>query len=210
MRHCSAPGGRRRTRRSTLEPVRLVLLAHAATEATRRSGFADDEGLEADELPVPALPRYEEVRCAPSLRCRQTADALGLPAAVDAGLTGLDHGSWAGRALDDVAAADPDGLTRWLTEPDAVPHGGESMAAFVGRIGGWLRAVPNRPGGLLAVVDPAVVRAALTHALGSPATAVWRVDVDPLSVAVLAGEPGRWNLRELRTGPGRGADGTPP
>lgn len=187
-----------------------MLLAHAATAATRRSGFADDEGLEADEFPVPDLPRYEEVRCAPSLRCRQTADALGLPAAVDDRLTGLDHGSWAGRALDDVAAADPDGLTRWLTEPDAVPHGGESMAAFVGRIGAWLRAAPNRPGGLLAVVDPAVVRAALTHALGAPATAVWRVDVDPLSVAVLAGEPGRWNLRELRTGPGRGADGTPP
>jgi broad specificity phosphatase PhoE len=187
-----------------------VLLAHAATVATRRSGFPADEPLDAAELPLPALPRYEEVRCAPSLRCRRTADALGLPAAVDDGLTGLDHGSWAGRALDDVAAADPDGLTRWLTDPEAVPHGGESMAAFVGRVGGWLRTVPNRPRGLLAVVDPAVVRAALAHALGAPVTAVWRIDVDPLSVAVLAGEPGRWNLRELRPGPGRGANGTPP
>jgi broad specificity phosphatase PhoE len=84
------------------------------------------------------------------------------------------------------------------------------MAAFVGRIGAWLRTVPSRPRGLLAVVDPAVVRAALAHALGAPPTAVWRVDVDPLAVAVLAGEPGRWNLRELRTGPGRGTDGTPP
>lgn len=186
-----------------------MLLAHAATAATRRSGFADDEALAAAEVPVPALPRYEEVRCAPSLRCRQTADALGLPAAVDSGLIGLDHGKWAGRTLDDVAATDPDGLTRWLTDPDAVPHGGESMAAFVGRIGGWLRAVPNRPGGLLAVVDPAVVRAVVTLALGASATAVWRVDVDPLSVAVLVGDPGRWNLRELRPGPPRDPDGTP-
>lgn len=189
--------------------VRVVLLAHGATAAVRRSSFAADEPLESSELTAHALPRYEEVRSAPSLRCRQTADALNLPAAVDPGLAGLDHGRWAGRTLDDVAAADPDGLTRWLTDPESTPHGGESMQDFVSRIGAWLRAVPPRPRGLLVVVDPAVVRAAIAHALGAPPASVWRVDVDPLSVTTLVGDPGRWTLRELRTGPAR-ANGAPP
>jgi len=191
--------------------VRVVLLVHGATSAVRRASFAADEPLEDDALAVPpVLPGYEDVRCAPSLRCRRTADGLGLPAAVDEELTGLDHGKWTGRTLDEVAAEDPAGLTQWLTEPDSTPHGGESTAAFVSRIGAWLRAVPARPQGLLAVVDPAVVRAAVAHALGAPPAAFWRVDVDPLAVAVLIGESGRWTLRELRTGPRRGAGGTPP
>ncbi|GAA1855866.1 histidine phosphatase family protein [Pseudonocardia ailaonensis] len=190
--------------------MRVVLLAHGATSAVRRASFAADEPLEEGALAsAPALPRYEEVRCAPALRCRQTADGLSLPAAVDDDLAGLDHGKWTGRTLDEIAAEDPAGLTQWLTDPESVPHGGESTAAFVARIGSWLRAVPTRPRGLLAVVDPAVVRAALAHALGAPPTAFWRVDVDPLAVAVLVGESGRWTLRELRTGPGRGT-GTPP
>nr|WP_246394011.1 histidine phosphatase family protein [Pseudonocardia pini] len=132
-----------------------------------------------------------------------------MPAAVDPALAGLDHGRWAGRTLDEVATAEPDEVTRWLTDPESTPHGGESMADFVSRVGGWLRSLPNLPRGLLAVVDPAVVRAALAHTLGAPATAVWRVDVDPLSVTVLVGEAGRWNLRELRTGPNR-HNGSPP
>lgn len=188
--------------------MRVTLLTHGPTAAVRRAGFPSDEPLDGEPT-APALPRYDEVRCAPSARCRQTAAALDLPAADDPGLTGLDHGKWAGRTLDDVAATDPDGLTRWLTDPEATPHDGESMAAFVSRIGGWLRALPTRPRGILAVVDPAVVRAAIAHALGAPPTAVWRVDVDPLSVTVLAGEAGRWNLRSLTVGTTRG-NGSPP
>jgi broad specificity phosphatase PhoE len=188
--------------------VRVTLLTHGPTAAVRRSGFPADEPLDGP-LPAVRLPRYEDVRSAPSARCRETATALDLPAADEPALAGLDHGSWAGRTLDDVAATDPDGLTRWLTDPESAPHGGETWAAFVARIGAWLRAVPARPRGLLAVVDPAVVRAALAAALGAPPAAVWRVDVDPLAVAVLVGEPGRWNLRELRTGPQRG-NGAPP
>jgi broad specificity phosphatase PhoE len=189
--------------------VRVVLLAHGATAAVRRSAFPADEPLERVDLSVSDLPGYQEVRSAPSLRCRQTADALSLPAAVDPALAGLDHGRWAGRTLDEVATAEPDEMTRWLTDPESAPHDGESMADFVARIGAWLRALPNLPRGLLAVVDPAVVRAALAHTLGAPATAVWRVDVDPLSVTVLVGEADRWNLRELRTGPNR-HNGSPP
>lgn len=188
--------------------MRVTLLAHGPTAAVRRAGFPSDEPLDGELVP-PVLPRYDEVRCAPSARCRETAAALDLPAAEDPVLAGLDHGSWAGRTLDDVAATDPDGLTRWLTEPDATPHGGESMAEFTSRIGGWLRGLPVRPRGILAVVDPAVVRAGIAHALGAPPTAVWRVDVDPLSVAVLVGEAGRWNLRSLHTGTSRG-NGAPP
>lgn len=49
-------------------------------------------------------------------------------------------------------------------------------------------------GRLLAVVEPAVVRAALLHALGLPMETFWRLDVAPLTLTELSGRSGRWNL----------------
>ncbi|MDH6188459.1 broad specificity phosphatase PhoE [Streptomyces sp. CZ24] len=46
---------------------------------------------------------------------------------------------------------------------------------------------------LLAVVEPAVVRAAVTHALALPPAAFWRLDTGPLTLTTLTGRPGRWN-----------------
>ncbi|MEJ8643356.1 histidine phosphatase family protein [Streptomyces sp. MS1.HAVA.3] len=45
-----------------------------------------------------------------------------------------------------------------------------------------------------AVVEQAVVRAAVVHALDLPAAAFWRLDVRPESVTTLTGRAGRWNL----------------
>jgi broad specificity phosphatase PhoE len=183
--------------------MRVALLAHGPTDAVRAARFPVDEPVEAGGIDdaaalAPELPRCDDSATAPSQRCRRTADALGLHAAVDDALAGCDHGRWTGRTLDEVAAAEPEALARWLADPEAVPHDGESLAAFVARVGTWLDALRDHPRGILAVVDPGVVRAALVHGLGAPITTTWRVDVAPLTLAVLVGEPNRWNLRELR------------
>lgn len=184
--------------------MRIVLLAHAPTAAVRAAAFPADEPLTAAALTQAAglrgtLPRSDEVRCADTARCRQTAEALGLDPVLDTDLAGLDHGTWAGRSLGDVGAVDPDGLGEWLTDPDARPHGGETLSELLARVGAWLDARTDPPHTVLAVVDAAVARAAVVHALGAPATALWRVDVAPLAATLLVGEPGRWNLRSLRT-----------
>ncbi|OLR93982.1 histidine phosphatase family protein [Actinokineospora bangkokensis] len=177
--------------------TRLTLVSHGATAATRAAAFPRDEPL-LDTGPAAAdLGRVAVALRGPETRCAQTAAALGLAAITDKRLRDLDFGGWRGRTLDDVAAAEPDAVTQWLTEPAAAPHGGESVADLVVRVGGWLDERPPDPVPVVAVTHPSVVRAAVVHALGADPSAYWRIDVVPLARAVLRGGPGRWSLRWL-------------
>lgn len=183
--------------------MRVVLLAHAATPATRAVAFpTPDEPVERPERVDADLPRVAVAVTAPTRRCRTTATLLGLDAAVDPDLVGCDHGAWTGRSLADVGATDPAGLRAWLTDPGARPPGGETAVELTARIAAWLDAREGPASGLLAVVDQAVVRAALVHATGAPVGAAARFDVGPLGLAVLTGSAGDWRVRELRP-PGR-------
>ncbi|MER7482631.1 histidine phosphatase family protein [Streptomyces sp. NPDC126510] len=47
---------------------------------------------------------------------------------MEAALRDIDMGSWRDRTLAAVAADDEAGLGMWMTDPDATPHGGESVA----------------------------------------------------------------------------------
>ncbi|MEU3772163.1 histidine phosphatase family protein [Streptomyces sp. NPDC032472] len=135
----------------------------------------------------------------------------GAPCPGYEGLRGQDTGRWAGRPLDEVAAEDPDGVRRWLTDPAYAPPGGESLAALTARVGAELAGLA--PGTHRAVVEQAVVRAAVVHALDLPAAAFWRLDVRPGHVTTLTGRAGRWNLRlgepEADAGLPSGAAGPP-
>jgi broad specificity phosphatase PhoE len=190
--------------------MRVILLCHGATSAVRTAAFAGDEPLEpATRAQVAALagslPRADLLRRAPSERCRQTAEALGLEAAPDDRLTACDYGAWTGRTLDEVVATNPDAVTAWLTDPTARPHGGESLADLLRRVGHWLdeagtpesSAAPRTTRTLLALADPTVIRAAVVHALDARPRSIWRIDVAPLSRTELVGSPGRWSLRSL-------------
>ncbi|MFB6810576.1 histidine phosphatase family protein [Streptomyces sp. NPDC056387] len=124
---------------------------------------------------------------------RQVRFGHGDPCPGYEGLRGPDTGEWAGRTLEEVSAEDPAAVHRWLTDPDYAPPGGESVAALIARVGavlGGLAAGTHR-----AVVDQAVVRAAVVHALELPAAAFWRLDVRPDTVTTLTGRLGRWNLQ---------------
>ena len=48
---------------------------------------------------------------------------------------------------------------------------------------------------VVAVAEPAVVRAALVYALKAPPSTYWNVDVGPLSAVGLVGDGRRWSLR---------------
>ncbi|WP_327284484.1 MULTISPECIES: histidine phosphatase family protein [unclassified Streptomyces] len=109
------------------------------------------------------------------------------------GLRGPDTGDWAGRTLDEISAEDPAAVHRWLTDPDYAPPGGESVTALIARVGAALAGLAA--GTHRAVVDQAVVRAAVVHALELPAAAFWRLDVRPDTVTTLTGRLGRWNLQ---------------
>ncbi|MFI8517594.1 histidine phosphatase family protein [Streptomyces sp. NPDC085481] len=174
--------------------VRLSLVAPAMSTALREARF-DDSG-PVEPLPEGLLTVAAGVRVvgSPSGRCRATAEALGLAHAVPVdALAGCAMGRWRGRSLAELAAGEPESLGAWLSDPDAAPHGGESLRELRERVGAWLDALES--GAYLAVAEPDVIRAAAAHALDAPAGAFWRLDVRPLSRTELSGRSGRWNLR---------------
>ncbi|MGK9234832.1 histidine phosphatase family protein [Inquilinus limosus] len=178
-------------------PTRLTLICHAATAATRSGSFPSDEPLEARALAEAAalrsaLRRADRAWTSPALRARQTAAALGLDAAEEPLLRDGDHGRWAGRRLEEVQAEEPQGVAAWLADPDAAPHGGESLSDVLRRAASWLDARAGDRGRGIAVTHAAVIRAAILHALGAPASSFWRLDIAPLSATELSHDGRRW------------------
>lgn len=181
--------------------IRLVLVTHASTDATAEARFPGDEPLEARGADAAAaakgvLRRVGRSFRGPERRCEQTASRLGLTAEPDPSLADLDLGAWRGRTPAGLEADHPEDLVAWLTDPAAAPHGGESVAALVERVAGWLDGLPAGPERIAAVTHPAVVRAAVLHVLGAPATCFWRLDAGPLTQTRLSRHGGRWQVRE--------------
>ncbi|WP_433236000.1 histidine phosphatase family protein [Actinomadura nitritigenes] len=68
----------------------------------------------------------------------------------------------------------------------------------------WLEELPDGPTCFVAINHPAVVRAAVLHALGVPPQVFWRIDVAPLTQTWLTRTTGRWRLRETGHPPSLG------
>lgn len=182
--------------------TRLKLLCHASTAAIRNAGFPADEELDDRARRIlPGLPhnlRHAD-RCftSPSLRARQTAEALDLDAAVEPLLRECDYGRWTGRSLADVQADEPESLQQWLRAPDSAPHGGESLQDLLARVAHWLDAQNGESGVTVVVTHASVIRAAILHALEAGPRSFWRIDVAPLSLVRLNGDRGRWTLASI-------------
>jgi broad specificity phosphatase PhoE len=179
--------------------ARLTLICHAPTDAVRKAAFPADEPLDdrgkAQAAGLAAsIPRADCVWTSPELRARQTAEALHLHAAVQATLRECDYGAWKGCAFADVQARDPDGISAWLNDPTATPHGGESLLSLMQRVAQWLDAEKAADRKALVIAHASIIRAAIVHALHAPPQAFWRIDIAPLSATRLSGTHGRWNL----------------
>ncbi|GAA3862505.1 histidine phosphatase family protein [Streptomyces sedi] len=183
----------------------LVTLIAAARSSSLLDARFDDErpldaaGWQALEHAIPMLLPLAaaELRyCSPTPCSRQTGDALGLAPLVQLALRDCDMGRWRGMTLQEVTRREPQAVDVWLADPRSAPHGGESLLAFVSRVGAWLDTRPVEGEGLVvAVTEPAVIRAAMLYALKAPPASYWRTEVHPLSVVSLSGCRGRWTLR---------------
>ncbi|MFD9969701.1 histidine phosphatase family protein [Streptomyces sp. NPDC059011] len=182
--------------------VRLTLLCASAGDGTRGTVFGDgppsERVLRDAGAARAALPSYLPSLRAPSARCATVAAALGLEPEVESVLRDIDYGAWRGRTVQEVAAADPDGYTAWLRDPDATPHGGESVRRLCRRTADWLDGLPPDTGRALVIAEPATVRALLVHALSSPARAFWRLDAPALCTISFPARDGRWAVRPGR------------
>jgi broad specificity phosphatase PhoE len=185
--------------------MHLTLICHGATGATRRAAFPKDEPLEENSVreaeAAGRRPAHaDRAWTSPALCARQTAEALALEANVETALRECDYGRWSGLALKNVTASEPDAVALWLSDLSAAPHGGETLAELSRRVSGWIDETLSGRGHAVAVTHASVIRAAVVHVLEAPATAFWRIDVEPLSIVTVTGD-GR--VRKLRLPPGR-------
>ncbi|GAA1237714.1 histidine phosphatase family protein [Streptomyces sp. NBC_00117] len=183
---------------------RVTLISAATSRALREARFDDGCSLDASaaaraRAAAGALLPADRLSVSPTVRCRETARALGLDGVEAPELAGLDVGRWRGLTLDEVSAEDPAGIALWLSDLGAAPHGGESVRALCERVARWLDASAEFDGRTLAVVEPEVVRAVAVKILDAPVSAFWRLDVPPLTATDASGRYGRWNLRLGRT-----------
>lgn len=184
-------------------PPRLTLVANASTPAVRAAAFPLDEGLD-DHGRKGAAVMADEFRNAPVVlaspakRALETAAILGLEPQIDAALRDIDLGSWAGRTLASIAESDANELARWLSDPSAAPHGGESIEALFARTSVWMQSMSNRQGRFLAITHPAVIRAAILAAIHAGPMSYWHIDIAPLSVVELTSNGRRWVLKSIR------------
>ncbi|MFR0353786.1 histidine phosphatase family protein [Streptomyces sediminimaris] len=184
--------------------LRATFVAAARSSPLLAEHFQDDRPLDQagweevqrvahDLIPLAAAElRY----CSPTPRSRATGDALGYAPLVQLALRDCDMGRWRGLTLGEAMAREPEAVDAWLADPRTAPHGGESLLAFITRVGNWLDTRPVEDGGrIVAVAEPSVVRAALVYALKAPPATYWNLDVRPLSTTTVTGWAGRWNLR---------------
>jgi broad specificity phosphatase PhoE len=179
--------------------ARLTLISHAATEAVRHAAFPLDEPLGEREMKKIALigwnaPRAQRVLSGPELRTQQTAQALGLSATAEIELRDCDYGRWRGRRFEELQTNEPENIVAWLTDPLAIPHGGESVSRLIDRVGHWMNGQGDA-GHTVAITHSAVIRSAVVHALNAPVQSFWRIDIAPLSMTDLRFNGRTWTLR---------------
>ena len=176
------------------DSVRLTLVAAAATAVTKLARFPQNEPLERPDDRLTPL-RADRVLAGPELRCAQTAAVLGVEAVEDPLLRDLGLGSWAGQDLPSLVAADPAALQGWMTDPAAVPHGGESLSALVGRVAELL--ADDFPHQTVAITSPWMLRAAVTHVLEASPLKMFAIDIAPLEAVHLTRRRSGWQLRGI-------------
>jgi len=186
--------------------ARLILVGHASTDAVRRTAFPADEPIDdsgkkrAAEL-AGHLPKIDRSWTSPELRTRQTAEALGLSAAIQPALRECDYGRWLGKTFSEVAAEEPHAAETWLGDPAAAPHGGETIVELIKRVAVWLAAEQRHDQRSIIVTHPTIIRAAIVHVMTAPPQSFWRIDVEPLSVTRFSGKDGRWNITSIGCAP---------
>lgn len=140
------------------------------------------------------------VQASPSLRTRQTADAIaashGLQVEIAEPLTEVDFGEWEGRSFTQLE--DDPRWHEWNTSrATAAAPGGESMAAVQQRAWDHIRAVAQHfAGDMVAIITHCdVIRAVIARVLSLSLDHILRFDIPPASVSRIV--VGAWGAQVL-------------
>jgi broad specificity phosphatase PhoE len=186
---------------TTLILVRHGVTAHTAAKrfsgglASSNPGLSDDGRAQirttADWL-SPIASAVEAVVSSPVRRTMESAEilaaALGHEVVVEPGFAEMEFGAWDGLTFAEVAERDKARLDSWLGSLDDAPEGGESFRVVQERVLAALQNVlAHHPGRTVVVVSHVTpIKVLIAHALGAPLEAVFRMELSPASVSVVA------------------------
>jgi broad specificity phosphatase PhoE len=179
--------------------IELILLCHATTRAMKTGSFPSTADA-IDELELSRLPRLasmfklDRVVTSPAHAAMQTGRAFETTTHIDASWSDLDYGLWQGRPIREIHDEDAAGLGAWLSEPGSAAHGGESLEALQTRVRGALQS-DWQAGITLIVTHAIVVKTVLATVLDAPLTAIYCMDLEPLSAITLTLSGEAWRLR---------------
>lgn len=181
---------------------RITFVCQSTTRAFRSVTFGandplDDIGREKAQRLAGSLGHVDRCWTSPALASRETAEALGLDAAVDERLRECDYGRWSGLQFKQVLLREPRKLISWIRKPATAPHGGEPIPHVLERVADWLRERGADDGHTVAVSNAAVIRAAIVHVIEAQLPSFWKIDVVPLSMTDFRTNGRRWVLRAI-------------
>jgi broad specificity phosphatase PhoE len=140
-----------------------------------------ERGLTQAKAVGPAVAGATRLISSPLARARDTAEALGtgLPVEIDHRWIEVDYGEFDGRPLGSV----PDEVwTRWRSDPDYRPPGGESLCEAGSRVRSACEDLfatdgegARGPGAVVVVSHVSPIKAATCWALGLGDEGVWRL-----------------------------------
>ena len=190
-------------------PTTLVLVRHGDTEHTRARLFSGRTGADpslnddgraqiratADWL-APLAAAGPTLLCSPMRRTHESAEIvaarLELPVTTDDGLLEAGFGAWEGLSYADVVKRDPDAFATWMSDP-ARPAGGsgDSLVSMASRMEQTReRLLETHRGRTVIAVTHLTPIKLLTHqALEMPLSSLFRTEISPASVTVIAWYP---------------------
>ncbi|WP_435746553.1 bifunctional RNase H/acid phosphatase [Nocardioides sp. SYSU DS0663] len=192
-------------------PTTLVLVRHGVTAHTKEKRFSGglasaNPGLSAEgraqvrataQWLRPIADRVDVVVASPVRRTRESADilaeVLGRPLEEEPAFAEMEFGSWDGLTFAEVSERDREGLDAWLGSLDVAAGGGESFRAVEDRVlAGLERVLADHAGRTVVVVSHVTpIKTLVSHAVGAPLDAVFRMELTPASVTVLSFFPDR-------------------
>ena len=187
-------------------PTTLVLVRHGETDHTRARLFSGRTGADpslnddgraqvraaADWL-APLAASSPVLLSSPMRRTRESAEIvgerLGLPVAVDEGLVEAGFGSWEGLTYGEVVKRDPDAFSSWMADPSRpAGGGGDSLVSMAARMEQVRERLLKAHAGrvVIAVSHLTPIKLLAHQVLDIPLTSVFRTEISPASVTVLA------------------------